>query len=187
MMPGAHFMMNDNPPPGRHRGVALAVALILLAVIGLGSVTALRSGMFGSLIAGNLRSNQLAVQAAEMALRYCERLAMTDPPGITVQALPATNTDRPDLWRVKANWSGPTALAFDLPDAVVNSPKSAIRYAQAPQCLVERMELRRGRGAFDEVAFQVTGRGFSPNFSVDGDGAINGSEVWLQSTLRFTR
>lgn len=181
------------PFPGRvaarhgQRGIVLAVALIMLAVIGLGSVTAMRSGIFGNLIAGNLRSNQLAVQAAELALRFCERQAMSDPPTITVQPLPALNTESPTLWTLPASWNGAAALATTLPQAVMNSPKSAIRYEQSPQCLVEALELRRTRGAFDETAFLITARGFSPDYSADGDGAVNGSEVWLQSTIRFTR
>lgn len=168
----------------RQRGIALAVSLILLAVIGLGSVAAIKSGLFGGLISSNLRSNQLAVQAAELALRFCERQAMADPPAIVLQPLPLTNTDQPTLWADIATWTNGTA--FTLPDAAINSPQANVRYLQAPQCLVETMELRAAAGAFDEAAFQITARGFSPDYRADADGAVTGSEVWLQSTIRYT-
>ncbi|MGH1360962.1 MAG: pilus assembly PilX family protein [Burkholderiaceae bacterium] len=168
----------------RQRGVVLAVALILLAVIGLGSVAALKSGLFGGLVANNLRSNELAVQAAEMALTFCERQAVADPPGVPIQPLPPVATDAPVLWATITPWTDGTA--FNLPDPVVNSPRSDVRYVQAPQCLVERMELIPLKGSFDEVAFLITARGFSPDYRVDGNGQVVGSEVWLQSTMRYT-
>lgn len=168
----------------RQRGIVLAVSLILLAVIGLSSVTALKSGLFGGLVASNMRSNELAVQAAEMALRFCERQVMADPPAIAIQPLPLVATDQPVLWADINTWV--LGLAFTLPDVVVNSPRSDIRYVQAPQCLVESMELRRTRGSFDEAAFVITARGFSPEYRADANGAISGSQVWLQSTIRYT-
>ncbi len=182
-------MNPDHPPSNRRRqqGVVLAVSLILLAVIGIGSVAALRSGVFSNLVAHNLRSNQLAVQAAEMALRFCERQAMADPPAIPVQPLPAVNTARPVLWNDLDQWEGAATIATSIAAEILDSPKSDARYLVAPQCLVEAMELRRSRGAFDETAFLITARGFSPDYSVDADGVVNGSEVWLQSVIRFTR
>ncbi len=174
-----------NPPARtRQRGVVLAVALILLAVIGLGSVTALKAGLFGGLVANNLRANELAVQAAEMALTFCERQAVTDPPGVPIQPLPAVATDTPVMWATIANWNN--GIAFNLPDPVVNSPRSDIRYVQAPQCIVESMELVPLKGSFDEIAFLITARGFSPDYRVDANGRVFGSEVWLQSTMRYT-
>ncbi len=170
----------------RERGIALAIALILLAVIGISSVTAMRSGMFGTMVAGNLQQGQLALQAAEAALRFCERQAMVLPAGVPVQPVPLTNTDQPTAWTTPANWLPAAGMAATLPNAVVDSAAAGVQYNVLPQCMVERMELRSVRGALDEEAFLVTARGFSPNFRRDAQGAINGSEVWLQSTIRFT-
>lgn len=163
--------------------MALAVALILLGVIGLGSVAALNSGLYGGLVANNLRSNQLAVQAAEMALRVCERQALAGGAAVPIQPLPNNTSGDPVQWAAAVTWEN---LAFTLPDEIVNSPASEIRYVQAPQCLIEQMELRKMKGAFDEVAFVVTARGFSPDYRRDAAGTIQGSEVWLQTTIRLT-
>jgi len=167
----------------RQKGVALAVALILLGVIGLGSVAALNSGINGGLIANNLRSNQLAVQAAEMALRVCEKQALAGGAAVPIQLLPENTSGTPVQWATAATWNN---LAFTLPDEIVNSPSSNIRYVQAPQCLIEQMELRKMKGSFDEVAFVITARGFSPDYRRDGVGTVQGSEVWLQTTIRLT-
>jgi Tfp pilus assembly protein PilX len=191
-------MLNDACPTARpspihpgasplaQRGIALAIALVLLVVIGLGSVVAMKTGMFSTMISGNLRSNQMAVQAAESALRFCERAAMLVPPAVPVQPLPLVNTDRPTAWQTVANWSAGAGMAVTLPAAVTDSANGGLQYAQRPQCMVETMELRLVRGAIDEEAYLVTARGFSPNYRTDAQGAINGAEVWLQSTIRFT-
>ncbi|MFK7963745.1 MAG: hypothetical protein AB8C46_07245 [Burkholderiaceae bacterium] len=171
-----------NPRAGQ-QGVALAVALILLAVIGLSSVAALNSGLYGGLVANNLRSNQLAVQAAEMALRVCEKQAIAGGAAVPIQPLPANTSGTPVQWATAATWNN---VAFTLPDGIVNSPSSEIRYVQAPQCLIEQMELRKMKGSFDEVAFVVTARGFSPDYRRDAAGTVQGSEVWLQTTIRLT-
>lgn len=178
--------MNSINTAGQQRGVALAVALILLVVIGLSSVTAIQSGLFGSMVANNLRTNQLAVQAAEMALRFCERSARLDPPTVPIQPLPAVNSDAPVGWNDINNWEGGAQIALDLPAAIVNSPNSDVAYGRVPQCLVERMELRPMRGSIDEEALLITARGFSPDYRTNGAQRLNGSEVWLQSTIRWT-
>lgn len=178
--------MKNFTPKSQQRGVALAVALILLVVIGLSSVTAIQSGLFGSMVANNLRTNQLAVQSAEMALRFCERGARQDPPVVPIQPLPPVNSDAPTGWNDINNWEGGAQIALDLPAAIVNSPNSDVVYARVPQCLVERMELRPMRGSIDEEAFLITARGFSPDYRTNGGQRLNGSEVWLQSTIRWT-
>ncbi|MEZ5652283.1 MAG: PilX N-terminal domain-containing pilus assembly protein [Burkholderiaceae bacterium] len=170
----------------QERGIALPVALILLAVIGLSSITIMRSSTFGAMIAGNLRQGQLAMQAAEAALRFCERQVMSGAPAVPVQPIPAVASDTPTAWNNVANWAAGAGMVVTLPNNVVDSAAAGIRYARAPECMVERMELLAVRGAMDEEAFQITARGFSPNFRSDANGAINGAEVWLQSTIRYT-
>ena len=182
-MNSTHRMSNAGP--AHQHGVALAISLILLAVIAITSTVAMRSGIFSGLVAQNLRANQMAVQSAEMALRYCERLAMQDPPGLPVQPLPAVDTDRPQAWATVANWQA-GGISFELPANVVNSPASSVIWRQSPQCLVEALELRRVRGAMDEVAYLVTARGFSPDYRVNAGVVTSGAEVWLQSLVRFT-
>lgn len=174
------------PSGPRQRGIVLAIALILLAVIGIGSMTAMKSGIFGNMVVANMSQNQMALQAAEAALRFCERQAMATPPGVPIQPVPLVDTDQPRAWSDIANWAVGSPMVATLPAAVVDSAAANVSYNLAPQCMVERMELRTVRGAMDEDAFLVTARGFSPNYRRDGQGVINGSEVWVQSTIRFT-
>jgi type IV pilus assembly protein PilX len=73
------MMRNENmksrfPEPRRHRehGGALIVALVLLLVMTVLGVTAMRNTTLQERMAGNLRDNNLAFQAAERALREGE-------------------------------------------------------------------------------------------------------------------
>lgn len=80
----------------RPRGAALLVVLVLLAVIGLSSASALRSAFSGGQLARSLRMQQVAEQATAALLGACEaELAKTEdartfPAGcvVTSQTLP---------------------------------------------------------------------------------------------------
>ena len=54
------------------RGVALMVALVMLVIIGIASVSIMRGALSSDLIANNTRVQTLAMQAAQIGLRYCE-------------------------------------------------------------------------------------------------------------------
>lgn len=60
----------------RQNGVVLIIALILLVVISLLAVTSLRGAGSAESISGNVRTTELATQAAEIALRHCEAAAL---------------------------------------------------------------------------------------------------------------
>ena len=61
-----------NPARSRQQGVVLALALILLTVVSLVAIYTLRGTITGEQVSKNLRSNAVATQAAETALRICE-------------------------------------------------------------------------------------------------------------------
>lgn len=84
----------------KQQGVVLIVALILLVVISLFTVTSIRSAISSENIAGNVRTTELATQAADIALRYCEyatQRAVADlvgyggAPGCSTNPTPASN------------------------------------------------------------------------------------------------
>ena len=54
------------------RGVVLVIALILLVVISVLAVTGMRNASSSESVLGNVRTTELATQAAEVALRHCE-------------------------------------------------------------------------------------------------------------------
>lgn len=171
--------------PRRHGGVVLVITLILLVVIAISSAVALRTALVEDLATNSLRTQTAGLQAAEMALRYCEDQAMVPAPAIAIVDLPAVDANNPTAWTDMSNWEGAGARAMEVPSSTLTSSAAPVSYNRAPQCLVELMELQRMKGAPLERAFLVTARGFSPDYRRDSDGnAISGSEVWLQSSIR---
>lgn len=171
------------------QGVALIVALVMLVIIALMSVSVIRGSLTSDLIANNARSQNLAQQSAELALRYCERQAYADvQAGTTNFVLPALADDdgnpangRPTRWDTFANWFGAGAVAVTVPNNVLVSADSPVK-PPSPQCLPEYTYLNDGT---TEVVL-ITARGFSPDYQEDADGRTTaGSVVWLQSMLRF--
>jgi len=178
---------------GRSRGVVLVVALILLVVMTVSSVVAMRGATASDMVSNNIRSQNLALQAAEIALRHCEGLALAG----TVVALRLNNGMILDEWRNTANWGGVGVVT--VPAAVLGT---AVPYSTAPQCLVRLMSydemygsinmkfttVRPSDRALDEryiFLYRITARGYSPDFQRNGDGAtVSGAEVWVQSTIR---
>ena len=168
-------------PRASARGVVLVIALILLVVIGLSSALAIRTALYGDVIASNVRAQGLAMQAAEMALRHCEEQARqvaqnTPPEKFILQSV--ANIDDAIQWQKRSNWA---SMANEVPTSVLGSTS----YPQPPLCLVEEVELAPPKpGALTERAFQITARGFSPDYEGTNAGSTNGAEVWLQSVLR---
>ena len=87
------------PVRSRQAGVVLMVAMIMLIIISLLAAITVRNATSSEGINANLRQTQLATQAAETALRYCEdaainlvnegtgTFAFTSPSGSAISAL----------------------------------------------------------------------------------------------------
>lgn len=67
--------------PRKQHGIALLTAMILLAVLTLLGVTAMKMANLEELMSGNMRDRNLALQAAEMGLRYAEQHISDNDPG----------------------------------------------------------------------------------------------------------
>lgn len=160
----------------RQQGMALIVAMVVLAVIGLTSVAVMRGSLNSDLIANNARVQSFASQAAHLALRYCESELLKKSPAITILA--ATSSKEPGHWEDFGKWFPEGGDAQTVPDTWLKSADSSIASTQrAPQCLAEHSPL-------GGAAYIVTARGFSPDFSEDSKGRTQtGSVVWLQSQL----
>lgn len=179
--------------PGRSKGVVLIIALILLAVIGISSALALRMSLFGDIVSQNLRAQNLALQAAELALRYCERQVATDPGSVAMLRGPGAAVE----WQLADNWTPARSVA--VPAGVLGT---AAGYNTPPQCLVRAFSADEylpaetpGAGSISSddrgfssefvVLHRITARGFSPDFARDNGGQpISGAEIWLQSVVR---
>ncbi|WP_374318366.1 PilX N-terminal domain-containing pilus assembly protein [Aquabacterium sp.] len=170
------FLTSSKRPvlPHRHeQGVVLVVVLIMLVVIGLVSAAAMRGAMSADMISNNARIENLAKQAAQIGLRYCEEEIVKDTPAITIYAAPTSGSA---AWTTFSNWFGTTGVkATTVPASYMQSTDSAFTPATRPQCLAEY-------SAVNANIVIITARGFSPDFSAATDGSTaTGSVVWFQS------
>lgn len=160
------------------RGVALMVALVMLVIIGIASVSIMRGALSSDLIANNTRVQTLAMQAAQIGLRYCEDEAVKDAMSqpTLVHVLPDAGER---AWETLSNWADDEKVN-EVPSQYMESDNSTFVPGTMPQCMVQ---LRNLGGT---NIYEVTARGFSPDYAADDDGnAASGSVVWLQSLLRI--
>jgi type IV pilus assembly protein PilX len=165
------------------RGFVLPVSMIFLIVMTMLAVTAIRKATMDEKIGGNLRAQESAFQAAEKALRFCERaidLAAGSTTmcqmraGSTVTVLPIDKEYRdadvkenfPEGWRVPSIWTSANAVTVSGVDELKG-------VASQPQCIVERWPLP-GRDQ-NSWPYVITARGV---------GSVNTAVVVLQEIIR---
>jgi type IV pilus assembly protein PilX len=164
------------------RGVALLVALVMLVIIGLTSVSVMRGALSSDLVANNTRVQALAHQAAQLGLAYCERLLNDSTPsdGSDMQKLHTTLATEPSFFNDLSNWT--EANVHTVPDDWMASDTSNFTPETKPQCMVEQLNDTDNK----DHDFAVTARGFSPDYDRDDDGnTVSGSVVWLQSRVLY--
>lgn len=169
-------------------GFVLPTALIFLIIMTVIAVTAIRKATSDEKIAGNIRTQNIAFQAAESALRFCQRdLEASAPggflpldPGVSVTnsqipvlpySLPSgANPDSPPMpsvWEDRANWTN--VNSFTLPANTI------INVAAQPQCMIEEWTFPiKGKPEVSK-GYVITARGV---------GSVDTSVVWLQVTIR---
>lgn len=166
--------MNHIASTRQHQqGVTLLVVMVMLVVIGLVSVSAMRRAASADLVANNSRLEQLAKQAAEAGLRYCESQLIDTAKTLTIQDANATAP----AWNTFANWQS-GGKATTIPEAYIKSTDSAMPLPrQLPQCMAEYSPLGNS-------VVIVTARGFSPDYTAKNNGETSsGSVIWLQSIV----
>lgn len=161
----------------RHHGFVLVVSLIFLIVMTLLGTTAIKKSILDEKLTGNLRSQNLAFQAAERALRFCES-SLELRSGATKMcqqrsALNYTETSTmPMNWKTEGVWKNKnivTTLDKDGPNAMIG-------VAEQPQCLLERWNLGLDRSGEKQMpAWVITARGV---------GSVNTAVVIVQETIR---
>jgi Tfp pilus assembly protein PilX len=177
--------------PRHQHGVVLVIALVVLVLMSLLAVTSVRNAGSSESVAGNVRTTELATQAADMALRYCEDKA------VQMAVASVTPLSTPDQWKNSATWdtpatnppwnnTSPATSAFVLPSALVNQPGATLTYKRFPECMVEQ-HAPAAPVAGGSMFYVITARGFGPEVA-----AVNaarsrpvGSEVWLQSHIEI--
>jgi type IV pilus assembly protein PilX len=180
--------MTDRPGR-RQRGVVLPVALILLVIVSFAGLFAARNSANHEQFSNNLRTTNVARQAAEIGLRFCESVVIDirDNDGLTHGALAGNiaSTEITDgqitdsnvaVWASLANWSGGSANLITAPLTYDTEVKTEAQLVNAPTCIAQLMT---------EDRVLVTARGLSNDAQIDGGSGrlVQGSEIWLQSIL----
>jgi Tfp pilus assembly protein PilX len=178
------------------RGVVLIVALIMLAIISLMAATTIKGSGSSEALSNNSRTQSLALQAADAAIRYCEEgvqnaliagraaeAARANSLYITISVTPENFVAGTNLnWTNLTTWdTGPkSALIYKLPTSFL----STNIYKRMPECMAQ---YQHDTATGTQVV--ITARGFGPEVSDVPDATIDrkptGSEVWLQSYLSF--
>lgn len=190
--------------PQPQRGVVLVIALILLVVISLLAVTGMRNAGSSESVLGNVRTTELATQAAEVALRHCESSVLkmqknakgdtsspeaTYPTTFSLAHILTAST--PPHWQDTAgNWDVAPTSVYVLPLSLVNQAGMSIvvTYQRAPECMVEPLPVMLSDGTVVSTSsFVVTARGFGPEVAAADASRSRpvGSEVWLQSHIEL--
>jgi len=170
-------------------GIVLPVALILLVIISFAGLLAARNSATYEQFSNNMRTSQVARQAAEDALRLCERIAIDSvenegagfPQFNNLIVATELASEEPAVistgaWNQLANWgnAGANRIVLTLGQgAQVNA--NVVGRRVNPSCIIQ--PIADGR-------FLVTTRGLSNDAVVTAGGALtSGSEIWLQSIL----
>jgi type IV pilus assembly protein PilX len=184
-------------PPRRERGVVLVIALVMLVVISMLATFSIRNSTSSEAIAGNVRTAQMAQQAAEIALRYCEdtvvdffRNGTPLPAGFNVHvAATPLASQEPDNWDKVLNADPAMRELVLVPEELVTNADMGTTFKRVPECMVETIPTvnTASTALTYSRTFVVTARGFGPEVAAANAARSRpeGSEVWLQSTLEL--
>ena len=147
----------------RQRGVVLPLALVMLVMVALIAVVALRGVTTEERISANLRASSIGFEQSELALRYCEQIALAGGTGLADASIDSTLTTGV-AWRNASNW----ATTF----AKLQKPPAAqyldlARPVAQPACLIETVRAPLDPTVtstrIENAAYTVTARGFGDN------------------------
>lgn len=173
----------------RQKGIVMAVAMIFLAILSLLGLYTMRSSIQGEQVSKSLRSVEVATQAAEIALRYCEdRVRTLQKINIQPISISLSGGALPEAWRNRVNWATTSDISVVLPAKLIVA--SGMRSLPTlPRCMVERFSLPPAPGEDRQAVaimnpYQITSIGYSADYDIDSRGfTTSGSEVWLQTVL----
>jgi len=127
------------------QGAILAIAMIMLVLITMISLTVIRSATVEEKMAGNSRDRDKAFQAAEAAMRIClARLADESYTGTSPTAQLPAAAGTVQVWAPNsANWADDTIAA---PVSTANIDLAAYGLSASPRCIYET--LGTGTGSY---------------------------------------
>lgn len=170
------------------RGVILPIALIMLVIISFVGLMAARNSASYEQFSNNMRTSQVARQAAEAALRHCERVAIDhaenegkDYEADAARIITATPLDTPEnlsaAWNTKANWVGSAANLISVTPNHSSTVRDNAQLKHDPGCIIQALASDGG--------YLITARGLSNDATTNNAGELTaGSEAWLQVVLK---
>lgn len=203
-----HHTKNQSLASTKHqRGVLLIVTMIMLLIISGVAALAIKGTSSTEAVANNTRTQTLAMQAAEAALRYAEigviNQNYTDnskpiPTGKPTYlfAIAAAPTGSYGSWSTEANWDSTTSTSTVVLRATLDGltacpadttyDNSSNRtgsfcsvYKREPECMAQYAD------STQRIAW-VTCRGFGPDVVASTAKDLpSGAEVFLQSVIRL--
>ena len=182
-------------PPHTQKGVVLIIAMIMLIVVSILAVTSMRNAASTEALAGNVRTTELATQAADIALRHCESSVVeinsvaggaTPSYATTITAADILPAATPPNWQNTSTWDSVSANVLVLPNALVGGNGT---YKRPPECMIENIPIiKAGTSTVNNTAsYVITARGFGPEVAAADASRTRpmGSEVWLKSHLEL--
>lgn len=174
----------------RQKGVILIIALVLMVVMAVTAVAAIRLSGVDELVNNNTRARAMATQAAESAMSFCKAgvfagtLSAASAPGSVTNLNTYTGT----RWQTMSNWGGGSSGYHQLSLADLGGSMTGYTNADTqPECLIEDITAYVEFNSTSEVsgrrsvAYRITTRGYSPNFTQDSNGlSRTGAQVWMQ-------
>lgn len=180
------------------RGVVLIITLILVVILSLLGTFAIRNATQTDRSINGIRSAEVAREAAETALRFCEQVAIFDGDGKDyteygqtglrakiIGTTIASESDGQAAWRTEANWvDGSNVItvptAYYKKDIAGNTEAAKLQIA--PRCLIQKIETTSTPKL---TGYLITGRGFAnnANFTSSTGKTNRGAESWMQSVL----
>lgn len=153
------------------RGISLIIAMVMLVVIGLVSVSVIRNTTSVDRVVNNNRLQTQANQFAQLALRFCENQVQLSTSN---KQLAAFQILSPGSWSVTSNWFDATKT-YTLKTGDITG---TVQPAHPPECMAETSSVASN-------IWLVTARGFSDDWAEDptSHATTNGSVVWLQSNI----
>jgi len=171
---------------------------VLLAIVSILAALSTRNAASSENISGNVRLTELAMQAAEIALRHCEEsvaeviavdggATATYPTlGFTIDNILPVGSEA--HWETASTWDTPTAPVYVFPLPQMNQSDLAATYRRPPECMAGRLQFVLPGGAIStNKVFVITARGFGPEVPAADPirSRPDGSEIWLQSHIEL--
>ena len=169
----------------------MIIALILLMVMSMLSIFTIRQAISSTQLSNNTRTQTMAMQAAEQALKACEARLQNfldkKSPKLMPSAAPLAG--QPQLWQTVGTatsaWDGTTSQVH-FPAAPADGHYTMVltdapNVKRQPECMLEE----RNINSVLSKAVIITARGFGPEVAAAGQSrsAPVGTEVWLQANL----